>query len=64
MRDDERAALFELAREALPDSVNLLAGTSSIGTREPSSLPPLQKPWDATALWFYLRPMLCRTAPK
>lgn len=34
MRDDERVELFKLARKAIPDSVQLLAGTSAIGTRE------------------------------
>jgi len=34
MRDDERVELFKLARQAVPESVQLLAGTSAIGTRE------------------------------
>jgi 4-hydroxy-tetrahydrodipicolinate synthase len=34
MSDDERLRLFELARQAIPNSIQLLAGTSSMGTRE------------------------------
>lgn len=34
MRDDERVELFKLARQYVPHSVVLLAGTSSIATRE------------------------------
>ncbi|MDH3693359.1 MAG: dihydrodipicolinate synthase family protein [Gammaproteobacteria bacterium] len=34
MHDDERVELFKLARKFVPNAVTLLAGTSSIGTRE------------------------------
>lgn len=36
--DDERVALFKLARSAVPASVQLLAGTAAIGTRETVNL--------------------------
>jgi len=36
--DEERVELFALARQAVPDNVALLAGTSAIGTRETVAL--------------------------